>query len=40
MNKVTASNALHSAPTPVGTTPGYMPGFGNDFETEAEEGKA
>ncbi|MCB1518852.1 MAG: homogentisate 1,2-dioxygenase, partial [Hyphomicrobiaceae bacterium] len=22
----------------IGTTPGYMPGFGNDFETEALPG--
>ena len=26
------------APTPHGATPGYMPGFGNDFETEALPG--
>ncbi|MDQ7080827.1 MAG: homogentisate 1,2-dioxygenase [Paracoccaceae bacterium] len=26
------------ADTPCGTTPGYMPGFGNDFETEALPG--
>ncbi len=26
------------AETPCGTTPGYMPGFGNDFETEALPG--
>ncbi len=29
---------LTQAETPVGTTPGYMPGFGNDFETEALPG--
>ncbi len=31
-------STLTSAQTPMGTTPGYMPGFGNDFETEALPG--
>ena len=38
MNKDVAPHALHSAATPVGTHKGYMPGFGNDFETEALPG--
>ncbi|MEO0370657.1 MAG: homogentisate 1,2-dioxygenase [Pseudomonadota bacterium] len=29
---------MQSAATPYGTTPGYMPGWGNDFETEALPG--
>ncbi len=29
---------LRQAETPAGTVPGYMPGFGNDFETEALPG--
>ena len=29
---------MHRAATPVGTHAGYMPGFGNDFETEALPG--
>ena len=32
------SHGLTTAETPVGITPGYMPGFGNDFETEALPG--
>ena len=32
------SSILTLAQTPTGTTPGYMPGFGNDFETEALPG--
>lgn len=32
-----AANLISSA-SPVGTVPGYMPGFGNDFETEALPG--
>ena len=35
---MTTRNTLRSAQSPVGTTPGYMPGFGNDFETEALPG--
>ena len=31
-------STLTSAQTPMGKTPGYMPGFGNDFETEALPG--
>jgi homogentisate 1,2-dioxygenase len=38
MNRQTDIRARTVAPTPVGTTPGYMPGFGNDFETEAMPG--
>jgi homogentisate 1,2-dioxygenase len=38
MNKTTTEHQLISASTPVGTTAGYMPGFGNDFETEALPG--
>ena len=38
MNKDTSPTALQTAATPVGTYPGYMPGFGNDFETEALPG--
>ncbi|WP_229738010.1 homogentisate 1,2-dioxygenase [Sinisalibacter lacisalsi] len=29
---------IKRAESPMGTTPGYMPGFGNDFETEALPG--
>jgi len=29
---------MKRADSPIGTTPGYMPGFGNDFETEALPG--
>jgi len=32
------SQRMTVAPTPCGTTEGYMPGFGNDFETEALPG--
>ncbi len=32
------SQRMTIAPTPCGTTEGYMPGFGNDFETEALPG--
>ena len=35
MNKDIASLDLQMAATGVGTHPGYMPGWGNDFETEA-----
>ena len=35
MNKQSKPVALQQAPTSVGTHAGYMPGFGNDFETEA-----
>ena len=38
MNKQPLSNGLIRAATPVGTHEGYMPGFGNDFETEALPG--
>ena len=38
MNKDVAPHALKSAATPVGTHEGYMPGFGNDFETESLPG--
>ena len=34
----TSVRDMTSAQTAVGTTPGYMPGFGNDFETEALPG--
>ena len=34
----TLPESFTQAPTPTGTTPGYMPGFGNDFETEALPG--
>ncbi|MCE2523485.1 MAG: homogentisate 1,2-dioxygenase [Rhodobacteraceae bacterium] len=32
------SATMTSADSPMGTVPGYMPGFGNDFETEALPG--
>ena len=32
------TKTLTVAPTGAGVTPGYMPGFGNDFETEALPG--
>src|SRR6056297_407364 len=35
MNRQTRSHGLKQAATPVGLQEGYMPGFGNDFETEA-----
>ena len=38
MNRPTAPHKLVQAATPTGTTEGYMPGFGNDFETEALPG--
>ncbi|MDM8168394.1 homogentisate 1,2-dioxygenase, partial [Roseovarius sp.] len=38
MNRQTKSHGLTQAATPVGTHEGYMPGFGNDFETEALPG--
>ena len=38
MNEMTLPKGMVQAPTSVGTTPGYMPGFGNDFETEALPG--
>jgi homogentisate 1,2-dioxygenase len=38
MNKQTDLRTAAEARTPVGTHPGYMPGFGNDFETEALPG--
>ena len=38
MNRPTDPHALTQASTPVGTHAGYMPGFGNDFETEALPG--
>ena len=38
MNRQTEPSGLISAATPAGTREGYMPGFGNDFETEALPG--
>ena len=38
MNRPTDPHKMVQAHTPVGTTEGYMPGFGNDFETEALPG--
>ena len=38
MNERSAPSDLRIAVTPSGTTQGYMPGFGNDFETEALPG--
>ena len=38
MNLETDFTRARQAETPVGTHPGYMPGFGNDFETEALRG--
>ncbi|MFP4404777.1 homogentisate 1,2-dioxygenase [Rhodosalinus sp.] len=38
MNRQTGPSGLLTAATPVGTHEGYMPGFGNDFETEALPG--
>jgi homogentisate 1,2-dioxygenase (EC 1.13.11.5) len=35
MNKQTLISGMQQASTSVGTVAGYMPGFGNDFETEA-----
>ncbi|WP_170428977.1 homogentisate 1,2-dioxygenase [Ruegeria arenilitoris] len=38
MNRQADPHKLTQASTPVGTHAGYMPGFGNDFETEALPG--
>ena len=38
MNKQTRTDALQPHDTRYGTVAGYMPGFGNDFETEALPG--
>lgn len=38
MTKEPNASGLHTAASPVGTTANYMPGFGNDFETEALPG--
>ncbi len=38
MNTSKSRIGMITAPDSVGTTPGYMPGFGNDFETEALPG--
>ncbi|MBF9048629.1 homogentisate 1,2-dioxygenase [Roseobacter sp. HKCCD9010] len=38
MNTQNTPAGMVQAVTPVGTTEGYMPGFGNDFETEALPG--
>jgi homogentisate 1,2-dioxygenase len=38
MNKQTDLRSATGDRAPVGTHPGYMPGFGNDFETEALPG--
>ncbi|MEM1342284.1 MAG: homogentisate 1,2-dioxygenase, partial [Pseudomonadota bacterium] len=38
MNVKTDLSALTRAPSHSGTVEGYMPGFGNDFETEALPG--
>jgi homogentisate 1,2-dioxygenase len=38
MNKQASPSGVMKAATPVGTHEGYMPGFGNDFETEALPG--
>ncbi len=38
MNRPTDPHSLTQASSPVGTHEGYMPGFGNDFETEALPG--
>ena len=38
MNKQTFPSEMQQAGTTSGTTEGYMPGFGNDFETEALPG--
>ena len=35
MNVQTGSRSMVQAPGPTGPHQGYMPGFGNDFETEA-----
>ena len=38
MNRPTAPHQMIQAPMPTGPHAGYMPGFGNDFETEALPG--
>ncbi|GAA6199706.1 homogentisate 1,2-dioxygenase [Aquicoccus sp. SU-CL01552] len=38
MNRPMDPHSLVQAASPTGTTEGYMPGFGNDFETEALPG--
>ena len=38
MNRPNDPHQMIQAATPTGTTEGYMPGFGNDFETEALPG--
>ena len=38
MNRPSNPHSMTQASSPVGTTQGYMPGFGNDFETEALPG--
>ena len=38
MNKQATPREMQRAATTVGTHEGYMPGFGNDFETEALPG--
>ena len=38
MNTQSDPRPIQSAATPYGTEPGYMPGWGNDFETEALPG--
>jgi homogentisate 1,2-dioxygenase len=38
MNQQTRAHGMIQAPHSTGTTPGYMPGFANDFETEALPG--
>ncbi|NNJ67161.1 MAG: homogentisate 1,2-dioxygenase, partial [Boseongicola sp.] len=38
MTKANGPSGLTQTADSTGTTPGYMPGFGNDFETEALPG--
>ena len=38
VNKQTQPSTFTQAPSPAGPNTGYMPGFGNDFETEALPG--
>lgn len=38
MNEETVPRGMVQATDRAGTQPGYMPGFGNDFETEALPG--
>ena len=38
MNRQSDPHSMIQAPTGTGITAGYMPGFGNDFETEALPG--